>query len=57
MTREALSPEMARALGETLLIARPLQVPWKALEERYGLCKARLVQLRNQAVRRLAEAP
>jgi len=52
--RDALSPEMAQALGETLLLARPLQVPWKHLAERYGLSKARLVQLRNAAIRRLA---
>lgn len=52
LRRKALSTELALALGGEILAARPILTPWKSLEERYGLCKARLVQLRNAALRR-----
>ncbi len=47
---KALSREMALSLGREVLAARPPQISWKALEDRYGLCRARLVQLRQEAL-------
>lgn len=40
----------AKAIGEAVLHARPPQAPWKQLVERFGLCRARLVQLRREAM-------
>ena len=48
---KSLSGEMQLALGREVLALRPPQVSWKQLEERFGLCRARLVQLRRQALR------
>lgn len=51
LRRKALSHEMSLALGREVLALRPPQVSWKNLEERYGLCRARLVQLRRRALK------
>jgi hypothetical protein len=41
-----------RDIGAEVLAARPPQVPWKTLCERYGMSRARLVQLRRKAAAR-----
>lgn len=41
-------------IGAEVLAARPPQVAWKVLCERYGMSRARLVQLRREAARRIA---
>jgi hypothetical protein len=52
VTKKKITPEAAQAIGAAVLLARPLQTPWKLLIERFGLCRARLVQLRIEAMRR-----
>lgn len=41
-------------IGAEVLAARPPQVAWKILCKRYGMSRARLVQLRREAARRSA---
>lgn len=43
--------ERQRQIGAEMLLARPRQVPWKVLEKRYGLKRARLQQLMREAAR------
>ncbi len=53
--RKKLSRELALSLGQEVLAARPPQISWKTLEARYGMCRARLVQLRQQALSRAGD--
>ena len=43
--------ERQRQIGAEMLLARPKQVPWKVLEKRYGLKRARLQQLMREVAR------
>ncbi len=49
--RDKAWAERQRQIGIEVLAARPPQAPWKHLIEKYGLCRARLVQLRRTAIK------
>jgi hypothetical protein len=45
-----IADDNARDIGAEILAARPPQVSWKILCKKYGMSRARLVQLRRKAI-------